>query len=405
MALYPDSTTRAGADRSDAVPGTASSRSQRQTMTTEVAPSAPSVTRSVIGSPETEALNQFRRQRDRSTFRTLSDSLTVAPGFGNQADAFRQAGAPTTATQVVAAEEQLAEELIEEREEVLEESGGSSDETEELGDDPKEEIQEVKNSLRVLYSFNPTYTSYGYIESLNPDFRRIQGSRARKERAQAKLAARDSVLIAKVELKSGRVRLDDYKSMSRIDEPVLDLEQRKFIYKPGEKSKLRIILSRQPFDTTSITDKINSFLEVPEFERIEAPIIINKFEIENEFRLSPIEDSPTQIEVQSDSRTPPRIGSFLRKIEPDRSTFRGTRRADDAFASRERPQVDRTPLGGGGTGGGTRGDIDTGLIRDLDRDRQFRQQDFGAASDLEFDELETGGPPVGGNYGGGPRGY
>ena len=31
--------------------------------------------------------------------------------------------------------------------------------------------------------------------------------------------------------------------------------------------------------------------------------------------------------------------------------------------------------------------------------------DFGAASDLEFDELETGGPPVGGNYGGGPRGY
>lgn len=348
---------------------------------------------------------QARRERQQSTGPSTVSGL--APGVGGVPGAAQRAGAPTIATQVVAAEEQLAEDLIEEREEVLEESGGSSDETEELGDDPREEIQEVKNSLSVLYGFNPSYTPNGYIESLNPDFRKIQGRGGSRiqERAQARRAANDSILIAKVVLKSGNVKLQDYKSMSRIGEPVLDLERRRFKYKPGEKSKLRTILSRQPFDTTSITDKINSFLEIPEFERIEAPIIINKFEIENEFRLSPIEDPPTQIEVQSDSRRPPRIGSFLRKIEPDRSTFRGTRRADDAFASRERPQVDRTPLGGGGTGGGTRGDIDTGLIRDLDRDRQFRQQDFGAASDLEFDELETGGPPVGGNYGGGPRGY
>lgn len=335
----------------------------------------------------------------------LEGSSRVSDNRARALGTDRRAGAPSTATQVVAAEEQLAEELIEEREEVLEESGGSATVTQELGDDPNEQIQEVKKSLRVLYGFNPAYTADEFIQSLNPNFQRLQGERARQTRKQAKLAARDSVLIAKVELKSGRVKLDDYKSLSRIDEPVLELEQRRFVYKPGERTKLRRTLSSQPFSTDTVTEAINSFLDTPNFERIEAPIIINKFEIENEFRLSPIEDSPTQIEVQSDSRTPPRIGSFLRKIEPDRSTFRGTRREDDAFASRERPQVDRTPLGGGGTGGGTRGDIDTGLIRDLDRDRQFRQQDFGAASDLEFDELETGGPPVGGNYGGGPRGY
>ena len=39
------------------------------------------------------------------------------------------------------------------------------------------------------------------------------------------------------------------------------------------------------------------------------------------------------------------------------------------------------------------GDIDTGLIRDLERDRQYRQQDFGAESRLAFDRLEEVPPP------------
>lgn len=341
---------------------------------------------------------QARRERQQSTGPSTVSGL--APGVGSVPGAAQRAGAPTIATQVVAAEEQLAEDLIEEREEVLEESGGFSDETEELGDDPREEIQEVKNSLSVLYGFNPSYAPNGYIESLNPDFRRIQGRGGSRiqERAQARRAANDSILIAKVVLKSGNVKLQDYKSMSRIGEPVLDLERRKFIYKAGEKSKLRTTLSRQPLDLGSVTDKINSFLDVPEFERIEASVIVNKFEMENEFRLSPIEDSPIQIEVQSDTRTPPRIGSYLGKISTDR-VANTTRDVNLSANTSERP------LGGGPRGDGTNRGIDTGLIRDLDRDRQFRQQDFGAASDLEFDELETGGPPVGGNYGGGPRGY
>ena len=332
-----------------------------------------------------------------------------APNFGTPESANVQAGAPAAATEVVAAEEQLAEDLIEEREEVLEESGGFAEATEELGDDPKEEIQVVKKSLRVLYSFNPTYTADEFIQSLDPDFRRMkvpanasarQKARIRKTRAQAKFRARRSVLIGKIVLKSGRTRIQDYKSISLIDEPVLNLAGRQFVYKPREERQLEETLSKQSFSTGSITQGINSFLEIPNFERIETPVIVNKFEIENQFRLSPIEDEPVQIEIESEIRTPPRIGSYLQTISPDRSTFRGTSRADDAFASRERPQV-----GGGGTGGGTRTDIDTGLIRDLDRDRQFGQQDFGAASDLEFDELETRGPPLGGNYGGGPRGY
>ena len=49
--------------------------------------------------------------------------------------------------------------------------------------------------------------------------------------------------------------------------------------------------------------------------------------------------------------------------------------------------------------------MDAGLVRDLDRDRQFRQQDFRDAADLEFERLNTGGPPVGGNFGGRGGGY
>jgi|11_taG_2_1085331.scaffolds.fasta_scaffold00749_5 hypothetical protein len=317
----------------------------------------------------------------------------ISGGFNREnATAPQGASAPMAGELIVPVDEQLAEELIEEREEILEESGGASDETEELGDDPKEEIQEVKNSLRVLYNFNPTYTSGGFIESLNPDFRRIQGSRARKERAQAKLAARDSVLIAKVELKSGRTKLEDYKSMSRIDEPVLNLKQRRFVYKPAEKSKLRTILSRQPFDLNSVTNRINSFLDVPEFERVETPIIINKFEIENEFRLSPIDDAPPRFRIQSDVKSPPRLGSFTssfaRKVSREMKITTGI-------------QITNGPrVGGGESGDGVRRDIDTGLIEEFPGARTFEIIDARREDPFESERVSDRisglpGPPRG----------
>ena len=327
-----------------------------------------------------------------------------APNLGTPTGANAQAGAPTAATEVVAAEEQLAEDLIEEREEVLEEGGGSSEATEELGDDPKEEIQVVKKSLRVLYSFNPTYTADEFIQSLDPVFRRMrvpanasnrQKVRIRKTRAQAKFRARKSVLIGKIVLKSGRARIQDYKSISSIAEPVLDLEKRQFVYKPREEIHVEKTLSKQSFSTGSITQGINSFLEIPNFERIETPVIVNKFEIENQFRLSPIEDEPTQIQIESESRTPPPIGSYLQTISPDTFTFQGAAPAAALSAERATPQI----------GSATARNMDAGLVRDLDRDRQFRQQDFRDAADLEFERLNTGGPPVGGNFGGRGGGY
>jgi len=336
--------------------------------------------------------------------RPSASTLPVAPGIGSQAAAAQTAGLPGVATEIVSAEEQLTEDMIEEREEILEEAGGNSDPTEELGDDPNEEIKEVKNSLQVLYSFNEVYTDGGFIESLDPDFKRIQvpsgGSPAKKQairkvKRQARRAAANCVLIARVTLKSKNTRLQDYKSLSRIDEPVLDLEQRKFIYKPGEKSKLRTILRKQPFPTGSIVQRINSFLDIPEFQRIETPVIINKFEMQNQFRLSPIDDASTQIETQSDSRTPPPPGSYLETISPDVDTFRGVAPASGLSAERAAAQI----------GSATSRDIDDGLVRDLERDRLFTQQDFRDAADLEFERLDTGGPPIGGNFGGGGGGY
>jgi len=343
-----------------------------------------------------DARRKRNQAREEQTMSQAARGSEIGGAFGRETLTTSQlASARIPEGRIVAVEDRLTEDLIEEREEILEESGGASDETEELGDDPNEEIQEVKNSLRVLYSFNPTYTSGGFIESLNPDFRRIQGSRARKERAQAKLAARDSVLIAKVELKSGRTKLEDYKSMSRIDEPVLNLELRRFVYKPAEKSKLRTILSRQPFDLNSVTNRINSFLDVPEFERVETPIIINKFEIENEFRLSPIDDAPPRFRIQSDVKSPPRLGSFTSKVSREMKITTGI-------------QITNGPrVGGGESGDGVRRDIDTELITDIDKNRQFGQQDFGADSELNYDQLDERTPPT--NTGRGPsqggRGY
>ena len=74
MARLPDSTTRAGADRSAAVTRTASERGQRQTMATSVAPESDGrFTGNVIGGSDPAAALQFSSQR-------ISESLINPAG-------------------------------------------------------------------------------------------------------------------------------------------------------------------------------------------------------------------------------------------------------------------------------------------------------------------------------------
>lgn len=326
----------------------------------------------------------------------------ISGGFNREnATAPQGASAPMAGELIVPVDEQLAEELIEEREEILEESGGASDETEELGDDPNEEIQKVRRSLRVLYSFNPAYTAGGFIESLNPDFRRIQvpkkdkSTRARQIRKTKRLtrrAASESVLVAKVQLRAGRAKIDDYKTMSKIGEPVLILDKRFFRYRSEEKIKLNSILKKSEFPIDTIEEKINSFLEIPEFEKIETPIIINKYEVENQFRLSPIEDSPPQNEIESDVRSPPRLGSFTssfaRKVSREMKITTGI-------------QITNGPrVGGGESGDGVRRDIDTGFIEEFPGARTFEIIDARREDPFESERVSDRisglpGPPRG----------
>jgi hypothetical protein len=164
------------------------------------------------------------------------------------------------------------------------------------------------------------------------------------------------------------------------------------VYKPAEKSKLRTILSRQPFDLNSVTNRINSFLDVPEFERVETPIIINKFEIENEFRLSPIDDAPPRFRIQSDVKSPPRLGSFTssfaRKVSREMKTTTGI-------------QITNGPrVGGGESGDGVRRDIDTGLIEEFPGARTFEIIDARREDPFESERVSDRisglpGPPRG----------
>ncbi len=352
-----------------------------------------------------DARRKRNQAREEQTMSQAARGSEIGGAFGRETLTTSQlASAQIPEGRIVAVEDRLTEDLIEEREEILEESGGASDETEELGDDPNEEIQKVRRSLRVLYSFNPAYTAGGFIESLNPDFRRIQvpkkdkSTKARQIRKTKRLtrrAASESVLVAKVQLRAGRAKIDDYKTMSKIGEPVLILDKRFFRYRSEEKIKLNSILKKSEFPIDTIEEKINSFLEIPEFEKIETPIIINKYEVENEFRLSPIEDSPPQNEIESDVRSPPRLGSFTIKVSREMKITTGI-------------QITNGPrVGGGESGDGVRRDIDTELITDIDKNRQFGQQDFGADSELNYDQLDERTPPT--NTGRGPsqggRGY
>ena len=316
----------------------------------------------------------------------------MAAGFGSQATAATRPGTGALNEAVRATEEQQAEDLIEEREEVLEEPGGSSSSTEELGDDENEEAKALTRSIRVLYSFNPTYTSGQFIESLDPKFRKIkadnnasqeQKEKIREARRKAKRKGKTSILIGRMAYKVGKARVQDFRAMTDIREPKLFINKRRFRYSLEEQDKLRELVSNENFKITKITEGVDSFLDIPQFERVESPVLVNKFEIQNQFRLSPISDAPIQVDDVT--------------IDPirDRTIPLNDSAEDDSSRPSQRTglRVDSADPDVSAPDGPGFGDIDAGLIRDLERDRQYRQQDFGAESRLAFDRLEEVPPP------------
>ena len=353
----------------------------------------------------------LRQQRQRTRAGRGAEIVEgMAPGVGDQLTAGQRPGVGAISEAVRTTEEQQAEDLIEEREEVLEEPGGFSSSTEELGDDENEEAKALTRSIRVLYSFNPIYTSEQFIESLNPRFRKIkvdqnaseeQKQRIEEARSKAGLKSRTSILIGRMSYEVGKARVQDFRAMTRLREPRLFIDKRRFMYSLEERDKLRELVSDRNFKVTKITEGINSYLDVPQFEKVESPIIINKFELQNQFRLSPIDDAPIEIEIETGTvtSTPSPSENLSERLDSDASD---RSRIDRSVGVNQAPDPDVSRPDGPGFG-----DIDTGLIRDLERDRQFSQQDFGAESRLGFDRLEEVPPPSGPGRGpsGGGGGY
>lgn len=215
MARLPDSTTRAGADRSAAATRTASARTQRQTMATRVAPTAASVTGNVIGSAETETLDQFRRQRSRQTFRTPTDSSVAGATIlddqiAEVTDLEAQTATSTRDEELrEEIEENLSEFQVEQREEALSESGGSSERTQVLGDEEGEEITTTKNE--VLLGFKNNFGTDGFYQGLQGIYGRLEDEQIR---AKAKQQSNNAVLIGKTSLISAGVALYDYRAIS-----------------------------------------------------------------------------------------------------------------------------------------------------------------------------------------------
>ncbi len=220
------------------------------------------------------------------------------------------AGEVDTAESVQQFQDELAQDIIDEREEMLEEFGGRSEETEILGDEA-DEVKQLVNSLSVVYDFSGTYTSDGFLQSFSPIFQKIskegfrRGVRARRrEILRTKRAARDSVLIARMQFKAGRQKIDDYKALTQIAEPELNISTRAYLYSDKEQGILQDIISQSIMGKNDMLAALSNSLQIPQYEQIETAVIVNKLELESGFRLSPIEDDPiSPRELPDRSRT------------------------------------------------------------------------------------------------------
>ena len=272
-----------------------------------------------------------------------------------------------TAESVQERQDEIALDIIDERNEILEESGGRSEETDVIGEDPNQPALEIKSTLSVLYGFAAEYTSDGFLQSFSPIFEKISKGRNGRARARTQKAARDSVLIARMKFKVGRQEIDDYKALTQIAEPELNISTRAYLYSDKEQGILQDIISQSRMDKNDMLNVLSNSLQIPEYEETETTIIVNKLQLEGGFRLSPIEDEPISPREQPDrSRTSEDEDSGEEAIGPgDRSVQQGF---DPRFELPESDRPERPPRGptlGGGTF------RDTSLIEEADLVRRF----------------------------------
>jgi hypothetical protein len=303
-------------------------------------------------------------------------------------------------------QDELAQDIIDEREEMLEEFGGRSEETEILGDEA-DEVKQLVNSLSVVYDFNGTYTSDGFLQSFSrfsPIFQKIskEGNRRavrarRGEILRTKRAARDSVLIARMQFKAGRQKIDDYKALTQIAEPELNISTRAYLYSDKEQGILQDIISQSIMGENDMLAALSNSLQIPQYEQIETTVIVNKLELESGFRLSPIEDDPiSPRELPDRSRTSEGENSGEEAVVPEEvaeqeATETFDESSDLSVRGRRDPSLrlprtvdpDGPTLGGGAF-------RDTSLIEEADLVRRFATEAQGG-SESTVGEQAPGG--------------
>ena len=206
----------------------------------------------------------------------------LAPGFETET-ATTPGG--TRSDEVRATEEQqdeAIEEQIEEREDILDDAGGNSDATDVLGDEEGEEIVLLKNVI--LSDFVTELSADGFYQSISPVYSSLSNASV-VERTRSKLST--SALIGKTMLKSNRTFLEDYRVITRLAAPELDLATRRLVYSELEKSQISSrLVNSEILNQSQLLQSIENFLDAPQSPSFEGSIITNRFESTKKIKLS-----------------------------------------------------------------------------------------------------------------------
>jgi hypothetical protein len=262
--------------------------SKRATRATQI-----QIAGSIVGSSETETLEQFQTQRSRESFRNPLDRVAGAAiineSIAEVTDLEAQTATSTRDEELrEEIEENLSEFQVEQREEVLSESGGSSERTQVLGDEEGEEITTTKNE--VLLGFKSNFGTDGFYQALQGIYGSLEDEQIR---AKAKQQSNNAVLIGKTSLISAGVALYDYRAISRFNELEVKLATRQILYSDAEKAQMNRIISNKMMNESEALEAVENFLDVSAQQEVEGAITINKIESRKKIKLSSVsEDLP-----------------------------------------------------------------------------------------------------------------
>jgi len=184
------------------------------------------------------------------------------------------------------AEEQYIEGQITQREEVLVESGGSSTETEIIGDDEGEQLNEGKP--KVLVGFRRELTSEGFYQKLDPVYKTLEDEQIKK---LAKLKAMKHVVIGMTSLNPGRQNIKDYRAISRLPELETQLSTREVIISEQEKNEFYRTMNTDRLNKKRAREKIETYLELSTQQEVEGTVIVHKIENEKKIKLSSVSEN------------------------------------------------------------------------------------------------------------------